>query len=568
MTGVAAAAWIAGLLLAAPLLRATPSYGLGDRLRDALILGIALPALAGVCHALYAPVLWVLLVLAVAAAFIRGMPQARSEPVALFTLATLAAIAWPALIRPVLDGDTLAYHLPNAASWANAHSLYTNVTRYWWYPPASELFASALYSVAGPFSVAWSGALTLAFAGVRVRDWYLRTDPSRAMLADLAGAAFVTMIPLAWQAGSLQNDVWLAAFAFEAAVVTAGNAREQLKAAIVTVFLKPFGWIFGLGALLRRPILLVVPTVLLALWALRDVLLAPSAVTPIIAAVAGNTWGSTIAAHAPGTLWLTAQSFFFNAPLAGVAFLAALLIPLVRLERSALSVLAFSSAVLFFFLPYTYDNGVAQLALGWSLRYASVAMLCGFALMAPYATRYAGAARVVFALAALYGAGIVIQTFSNDIPTRSAVIVALLVAALGFAAQRMRSPLPLIGAGVFAIVLAVPYAARTTITYVQDATAFGLMRSNIYGFLAANKPPRLVAVGVRGGSLLLVDPQAAIIDADDANGCAAAKALHAELVTFDENGRSVEANMERQRNARRCGSALASDPMSSVISPR
>ncbi len=79
-----------------------------------------------------------------------------------------AVVSWPGIVRPILDGDSLGYHLPNAASWANAHSLWTTATMYWWYPPGSELFASALFLIGGPTVLGVAGLAALLLLALRV----------------------------------------------------------------------------------------------------------------------------------------------------------------------------------------------------------------------------------------------------------------------------------------------------------------------------------------------------------------------------------------------------------------
>ena len=106
--------------------------------------------------------------------------RARDDAPPYVLIAALVVVAWPQLVRPLLDGDSLSYHLPNAASWVQAHSLWTTATRYWWYPPASELFASGLYAVASPFALPWCGFGALALLGFRfVRGRATHTEPRR-----------------------------------------------------------------------------------------------------------------------------------------------------------------------------------------------------------------------------------------------------------------------------------------------------------------------------------------------------------------------------------------------------
>ncbi|MFZ0683529.1 MAG: hypothetical protein WAM84_11695, partial [Candidatus Cybelea sp.] len=72
MTAVPAAIWLLGLYAAAPALRARPAYDFVDRLRDSLILGVAIPFVLGFVHALYWGACWAALLLCIAVAVWRG----------------------------------------------------------------------------------------------------------------------------------------------------------------------------------------------------------------------------------------------------------------------------------------------------------------------------------------------------------------------------------------------------------------------------------------------------------------------------------------------------------------
>ena len=176
MPGLPAALWLLGLFAAAPALRTSARYDFPDRLRDALILGISIPFALGLVHALYAVACWCVLAICIAVAYARGLAKpARAPnaaaPIPYLLIGALLAVGWPQLMRPLLEGDSLSYHLPNAASWIQAHSIWTTATRYWWYPPASELFAAGLYVTGGPFALPWCGFVALALLGFRIAAW-------------------------------------------------------------------------------------------------------------------------------------------------------------------------------------------------------------------------------------------------------------------------------------------------------------------------------------------------------------------------------------------------------------
>ena len=284
MSGLPAALWLLGLFAAAPLLRTSDRYDLTDRLRDALILGVAIPFALGFVHALYPAACWAVLAVCIAAAYGRGFisraatTRAADMQIPCVMIGALVTVAWPQLMRPLLDGDSLWYHLPNAASWVQAHSLWTTATRYWWYPPASELFTAALYAVSGPFTLPWCGFAALALLGFRIAAWAREAYAAPPLLADVIAAATVTAYPLAIQGGTLQNDVWLAAFWLESlwALRASPASATAMRTLAITALIKPQGWILATMALFagnaRRRLWFATASAL-ALWALHDAIL-------------------------------------------------------------------------------------------------------------------------------------------------------------------------------------------------------------------------------------------------------------------------------------------------------
>lgn len=147
LDGLLAFVYVAALLYAAPLLR---GKSLADALRGALVIGIALPTLLGAAYLLYAPVLWACVAALCVWRSIALKPQPKShDSWAYGTLGACLVVLWPPLSRPLLDGDTLLYHLPNAAAFVQNHSIWTASAPYWLYPQASELFSAAVFAVSG-----------------------------------------------------------------------------------------------------------------------------------------------------------------------------------------------------------------------------------------------------------------------------------------------------------------------------------------------------------------------------------------------------------------------------------
>jgi hypothetical protein len=368
--GLLAAIWLLGLFAAAPVLRTSARYDFTDRLRDALILGIAIPFALGFVHLLYAAALWVVLALCVGAALARrrvtGEPRLRdvASPVPFILIASLIAVTWPQLMRPPLDGDSLSYHLPNAAAWVQAHSLWTTVTHYWWYPPASELFASAIYAVSGPFALPWCGFGALALLGFRIAAWAREAYGAPPLLADALASATVTIYPIAIQGATLQNDVWLAAFFIESLWALRARTRgtAATRSLAVTALIKPQGWILAFVALAAgkaRRRLWLTTAAAIGIWILHDALLWKSAVVSPGSTSYANVFGSTILVHGATALATLTLVALRASPFALLALVAALFSPAIARREPLLRWAPFAAAVLFLLLPFGYATSVA-----------------------------------------------------------------------------------------------------------------------------------------------------------------------------------------------------------------
>ena len=578
MTAVPAAIWLLGLYAAAPALRTRADYDFPDRLRDTLILGVAIPFVLGFVHALYWGTCWGALLLCIAVAVWRSLNEGNpssentARPTPYLLIAALLLVAWPQLTRPLLDGDSLSYHLPNAAAWVHAHSLWTATTRYWWYPPASELFASALYAVGSPFALPWCGFGALALLGFRIAAWSREALSTSTLLADALAAATVSAFPLAIQGGTLQNDVWLAAFWLETLwSLRALPANRFSPSAAVTALIKPQGCIFAaiaLPASRARPILWVGTFSALGLWAIHDAALWKSAVAPPAASmVGGGFYGSTILAHGAGAFALLAAVAIHLSPFALIALIAALLGPLIAARDRALGWAAFAAVLLFFVLPFGYETNVAQLANGESLRFAAPAIAAGVLLLAPVAGRLAAVAIPLLWISTLYGCWLVLALFWNDGSTHVAFALAALGVAIAATANLTR--LRFITAVTFlaAVVLATHLAARHPLDYYNDSLSVGGTSPGVYRWIERTRPAAIGGLGLRAGVINVLSPRTQTLDLGDNDACAQAHAYAILLVAVAQNDLSSETNAERLRTARACGSILYDDAIGVVTRP-
>ncbi len=574
MPGLAAALWLLGLFAAAPVLRTSARYAFVDRLRDALVLGIAIPFALGLVHALYPVACWLALAACAGVAYYRAQTAAREErsnetarPPYLL-VAVLAAIAWPPLMRPLLDGDSLSYHLPNAAAWVQAHSLWTQSTRYWWYPPASELFASALYAVAGPYALPWSGVGAIALLGFRIVAWARDEFGAPPALADALAAATVTVLPIAIQAGTLQNDVWLAAFWMESLWAIGRENGAAIRSIAVTALLKPQGWILAAIALATsraRLQLWLAAAGAIALWGLHDALAWGHAIVPPRSTSLGAA-GSSIAAHGAPALALLVQVTLRASPFALVALLAALFGPLSKAHRR-LGLAACAAAIVFIALPFGYATDVAQLATGASLRFAAPAIAAGALLLLPLAMRVPLTSTLLLGLCALYGAGLVIALFYNDLPALLALLVALLAVAVVAYVSRTRRAWPA-AAGIAAVsVAAYLLAASHPVDFYADALRVRGRPTGVYAWLGRAQPPAIGGWGLSIGTVNVLAPRARTLELPDENACAIARQQNLLLVAVAEDGRPDAFNAARLTAARRCGRVRYDDGIAVVTAP-
>ncbi len=163
----------------------------------------------------------------------------------------LVPMAWPQLMRPMLDGDSLSYHFPTQQRGCRTtRSGYRNAI----------LVVSAGVRTLRERALFRRRYIFAAVVRIR-RRWHCsacargvvaREDGAPPLLADAFAASAVTAYPLAIQAGTLQNDVWLAAFFSSRCGCCAwcANPRRRCAPLAVTALTKPQGWLLAAIALL------------------------------------------------------------------------------------------------------------------------------------------------------------------------------------------------------------------------------------------------------------------------------------------------------------------------------
>jgi hypothetical protein len=558
--------WLLGLIYAGGALRASARATFADRARDAIVVGVGIPTVLALVHALYPATCWLCLAVVVAIAYVRTQRvrnDASDEPIPYILIAALFFIAWPQLMRPPLDGDTLSYHLPNAAAWVHAHSLWTTDGRYWWYPPASEAFAAGIYAAAGPYAVGWAGTAALALLGARIVTWLRERCNVAPLLADAIAAATITAAPLAQQAGSLQNDVWLAAFFVEMLWTIRFEPVAAIRTSLVAALIKPYGWIFAIVAAAstraQRTVWIAIAAAV-GLWFAHDALLWTHAIVAPAQTSSANTWSSTILANGIGAIALLARVSVQASPFFALALLAALAGPLIdRGDRRGTGIAALVALLAFLAMPLAYADVRPELASGSSLRYAVPAAAAGVIAAGALIARFTTASFVIAALSCAFGIYSTIAIYWNDGGTRTALAIAPIAVALAYFSQRRRAVWPSAAAFAIAIVAAAWLAARHPIDYYADAYAFDGKPSQAFAWIARTQPRAIGGWGIRIGTVDVLAPHARTIDLPETSPCASARANGTTLLALSESDRSPWYNEQRLRVARNCERVVFDD---------
>lgn len=561
-SGLAAFVYVAALWYIAPaFLR--EGGGIADRLRTLLVLGIAVPGGLALVHLLYAPLLWAVVALLAIWRVRKSSPPIAHDPWLYAVFAGALLILWPPLVRPLLDGDTLLYHLPNAFAFVQTHSLWTAQAPYWLYPPASELFASGLLAASGRWSLPLAGILPALLITARIYT-AARARGAGAFCAAGVALAFICTPVAALQAGTLQNDLWLAAFFVE---VLEGD-RSPIALA-VCVLLKPYGWLLGLLAAVTARVpwrAVAIAFVPLALWIARDVLLLREGAslgfsTPryFTTTIAGSA-AIALPQLAHGIAAVTPQAFVWIAALVAGPFFPA------SRRYAAAGAVAF---LLYVFLPVSYTNGVTNYALdASSLRYALPALAAGALALAILLARASVWTSVFAYLLAAWGAWSVLAIFWNDSYTHWAIAAALVTLAASLAAKVTRSIS--IATVALALMLAGSWGASTRAqSFYADWMRQPLGKATgVFAWITQHAPERVIAENVRTGALLMSSPRTWTVAGAPGQECAEARREHA-LLLVGSNEDLDPADLARAfGDARSCGSTLYEDGAAIVVQPR
>jgi hypothetical protein len=566
--------WLAVLWFGAPVL--TPrdrAIDSASRVRDTLILGVAIPGLLAFADALY---WWSAVALGVAIAALRVVRRAP-EPLSFASLRSrdgfswkalpllgVLACAWPGMVRPLLDGDSLSYHLPNAAAWVHAHGLWITNTRYWWYPGGSELFAAGTFAVAGPFGLPLCGTVAMVLLSQRIYAFAIR-----ASLAPSVAAAISTLVISAHafllQSANLENDVWLSAFLLETLWCLRYERDAFARTAAVGALIKPIGFAFvgALCLIARAPLrLLALASLGLVAWTLRDLILLPGANIPPSASAYPHLETTTIVAHGLDGLTTLVHATLGDG--VGFSILAiALVIAVAASPDRVVRIGALIFTAFFLVEPFGFNNPDPQLASGQSLRFLAPAIAFGVIGVLPLLKR----ANIWIALALLIVSIFEIwrfeKIFSADSSTNGTFAIVVLAAiVLLLPNLHVRA----LSGGLLALGF-IAYAARLAgihpAGYYDDELARPGTTSAPFAWLRDTRPPRVVAWSFRSGAVDIVTPHTEVIENFGDDACAVARRDRALLIEIDD-GTSVA---NARALARSCGRVVFDSPAAVVVQP-
>jgi hypothetical protein len=439
---------------------------------------------------------------------------------------------------------------------------------YWWYPGGSELFASGLYSVAGPLTVGLSGTVALLILAHRIFEFGEEQHLSP-LSSGAVSALLVTTSVIAAQAANLENDVWLATFALEIVWCVAYEQESLVRVAGACSLIKPFGLIFTVVGLIcgrassRIFALSLVP---ILVWIVRDSILWRGAVLSPAGTAVPHIEQTTIAGQGYEGLLVLARAISLQD--AGFWLLTAAAIVALLKARDRVSQAMTAVGVAFFFLaPFGFKNDVAQLSTGQSLRFALPALVPAFSNFLAVIGRAGLLVFPVGVAIAAFQAFHLYRIFENDATTHNIVsVLALSAAVLLVPPKTVRSALT---AALFLGL--VTYSARLAgshpIDYYNDWLSRDGRPSSLFTWLATSDIERLVGWQMRLGAVNVVAPRVAIFDVVQADPCGEAKRLHADLLLSDDPEVAPALLSEKRAVAKSCGKIIFDDGVSLVVSP-
>jgi hypothetical protein len=218
-------------------------------------------------------------------------------------------------------------------------------------------------------------------------------------------------------------------------------------------------------------------------------------------------------------------------------------------------------------MPLAYAGPGPQLATGGSLRFAAPAIVLGALAVVPLLERARAPAIALLIASTLFGAIQSVLLYRADLPTFSAIGVALLTAGVVALAVRRAWVWPIAAGAAAAIIVSAALAARMPVAYYTDALPVNGRPTGLYAWLARIQPNAIGGTGLRLGTVNVLSPRTRAIDLPDGAVCAAARTQHVLLVAVAQTDRSARFNAARLNAARACGKRLYDDGLAVVTLP-
>ncbi len=479
---------------------------------------------------------------------------------------TAAAAAAPNIGRPPLEGDSLAYHLPNAIAWVQAGSLDPTWMRYWWYPGGSELVVAGLISAGGLWISGVPSLLAATMLVLRLHAW-LRERSVPPVAAMSLAAAFLTIPAAAFQTYDARNDLICAAWFIESLWMLRKEPARAFVAVAMLSLVKANGWELALVAILcvgsRRALVGIVPV---GLWAAHDYLLNRHAVVSIASGLLFDPWPTTIAANAPQSLLVLARALADQGPATALFFVAAL-VGFVGKDDRRIALSGLLWIVAFAFTPLSFRSYLPTLAGGASLRYALPALAVGTLALAPLARRFQRTIAIAGILSAAFGIAHVFLTFANDSFTIISWAGVVAIGALALIRNPKTRAIAMTLA-TLALFLGGAFQARMRAAsfYADEMPRVDGRSTTFYDWFAGHSHAAHV-VDLRAGTLLVIAPSTRIVDAANVDCDAARRDGAWTIVGVDRDATAAhsEATFE---SARECGPTLFSDAAAIVSEPK
>lgn len=543
---------------------------LADRIRDTLLIALAVSFCLGMVGLFCAATCWIVAAIAlVAIARCRGRKIPSLDelpaygPAYAIVAATLIALFWPQLVRPVLDGDSLLYHLPNAASWVVAHSIWTTSTTYWWYPPGSELLVADVYMLGGVGALPLAGLAGAALLALRLVA-FARRAKLEPIPAGLCVSAVLSIPLAAVQVGTLQNDTWLAAFLLEVIWALMHDKPAVLRTAAACAVIKPVGCIFVVvaGLCLSPPLSLALAFIPLGVWFLHDAILSINPFISIMQTSVDNPFQTMIVAHLSAGIPLFFHTLTIQGPTTILFAIVALIIPAV-LRPGRVYVVAILFVLLYLFEPFGYGyHNDAQLSSGQSLRFLLPALMVGVVAAFPLLSKFRLLAAVIAFLCLIANIITIRKLFWNDASTHNADLVAIAVL-IGFGvsfALRQQRLVPLLIIGL------VFYSAANTSRDGLRYYSAEVNNTQAFNWLVKKNPTTVVMWQIRSGIVNVLSPGIRVMDAS-LDPCIQAKMSHAIIIAADTFAPDPDAFQIRRRVLERCGKTVYVDKNVLIVNP-